>query len=194
MGTAAKGGPWSLSRAPDPSYLLQLRTGALGRSPMSILGLDPVEYRWPAQGVLRPLVQGYLAGQGLQGSSRSGARNAGQQTDQTHSHHSPQAGWGLVGAAPEPGPGTLRGLPGAARGWHCWWWTCRSSPVGKGGCGWQPLAPGMALPLLPEASPASRTPVRRKRGSQGGEWPGWGSPLPLGRPGLTTETSHNLGA
>lgn len=34
--------------------------------------------------------------------------------------------------------------------------------MGKGGCGWQPPAPGTALPLLSEASPASHTPVRRK--------------------------------
>lgn len=33
--------------------------------------------------------------------------------------------------------------------------------MGKGGHGWQALAPATALPLLPAASPASRTPARK---------------------------------
>lgn len=149
MGTAAQGGPRFLLWALVPSYLPQPWAGALGCSPMT-LGRHSLEYSWPARGVQgstwQPPGQGCLAGLGLEGSLRSGARNAGRQTRQTHSHHSPRAGWGLSGAALSPGPGFLRALPGAARDWHCWRWTCRSFPVGKGGCGRQPLPPGSALP------------------------------------------------
>lgn len=184
-GTATKEGPCSLFWAPVPSYLPWLWAGAPGCPPISTLGWCPLEYSQPARGMLgprrRPLAQGCLAGPGLGGSSQSGARSGGQRTGRTCSRHSPRAGWGLSGAALQPGPKLLRARPGAATGWHClghcWWWTRRSSPVAKGGRGRQSLAPAPALPLLPVASPASRTPAGKDRGTQG-KWPGCGSPLP----------------
>lgn len=120
---------------------------------------------------------------GLGGNLESSAKSAGQQRGREHYHHSPLAGWGFSGVAGQFGLGLLWALPEAAmvhpHSGHSQWWTCRSSPVGKGGHGQQPLAPKEALPVAPLAS---CTPVWRERLS---EWAELGLLVGQGSPDVT---------